>query len=158
MLASVIRDDSMESSVVLRDRAGVVVAAACAVHCAALPLAAGLLSAMGLGLLLDEQVEVALLVLAGLIGVGGLWPAFRRRHRRLLPLLLFGSGLLALIAVRRFEDAAAVLEIPMILVGAGAVASAHLLNLALCRRASSAATRPGRPPRPSSLEGSWRCH
>jgi hypothetical protein len=132
-LAGVIRDDSLESSDVLRDRAGVVVAVACALHCAALPLAAGLLSAMGLGLLLDERIEVALLMLAGLIGGWSLWPAFRRRHRRILPLLLFGSGLLALIAVRRFEDAAAVLEIPMILVGAGAVASAHLLNLSLCR-------------------------
>jgi MerC mercury resistance protein len=121
-------------SLAMRDRAGVVAAVACAIHCTALPLAAGILSAVGLGLLLDERIELALMMLAGLIGAWSLWPAFRRRHGRVLPLLLFGAGLLVLIAARRLQDASAVVEIPMILIGAGSVTSAHLLNLSLCRR------------------------
>jgi hypothetical protein len=134
MLPGVIRNDSLQSSVVFRDGVGVAVATACAVHCAVLPLAAGLVSAIGLGVLLDERIEVALLMLAGLLGGWSLWPAFRHRHRRVIPLLLFGSGLLVLIAVRRFEDAPGALQIPVILAGAAAVASAHALNLWLCRR------------------------
>lgn len=126
-------DRTSIDAIAVRDQAGIVTALACAVHCAALPLAAGILSAVGLGLLLDERIELALLMLAGLMGGWSLWPAFRGRHGRLSPLLLCGAGLFVLIAARHFEDAPAV-EIPMVLVGAGAIASAHLLNLWLCRR------------------------
>lgn len=99
-----------------------------------LPLTAGLLSAVGLGLLLDERIELALLMLAGTIGVWSLWPAFRRQHGRVLPLLLFVAGLLAMASVRLSEAGDGPLELPAVVAGATAVAVAHLTNLRLCRQ------------------------
>jgi hypothetical protein len=121
----------------LRDRMGVAAAVLCGIHCALLPLAAGLLSAIGLGLLLDERIELALLMLAGLIGVWSLWPAFRRQHGRILPLLLFVAGLLVMVSVRLIEAGDTSLEQPAVVAGAAAVAVAHLTNLRLCRQCTA---------------------
>jgi hypothetical protein len=116
---------------------GVGAAVLCGVHCALLPLAAGLLSAIGLGLLLDERIELALLMLAGLVGVWSLWPAFRRQHGRILPLLLFAAGLLVMGWVRLTEAGETPLERPAMVAGAAAVAVAHLTNLRLCRQCTA---------------------
>ncbi|MPZ21080.1 MAG: MerC family mercury resistance protein [Luteitalea sp.] len=122
------------SSVSVRDRAGIATALLCAVHCGLLPLGAGLLSAIGLDMLLTDGVELALLMLAGVIGVWSLWPAFQHRHRRLLPLLIFLAGLLVMSVARVLEHVSASLELSLVVVGAAAIATAHVKNLCLCQR------------------------
>ncbi len=125
----------------LRDQIGVTAAVLCAAHCAVLSLAAGLLSAIGLGLLLDQRIEFALFMLAGLIGCWSLWPSFRRQHGRILPLLIFAGGLLVMGSVRLSEAGESSVELPAMIAGAAAVAVAHLTNLRLCRQCTACVVR-----------------
>jgi hypothetical protein len=114
------------------DRAGVVVSAACAVHCTLLPLVAGLLPIFGLQHFADERIELALIAITTLIGVVGHTRAYRLHHQHVGPGLLFVVGL-AMIVITRMNHIETVIE-PMALGCGGAfAAAAHWMNLRLCR-------------------------
>lgn len=118
------------------DLLGVAAAAACAVHCVALPVLLVLVPA--LGAVRDGAVEWSLFALSVAIGALSLTTAWRRTHRDARPMALLALGLLLLGAGRPLVPEPEWLEAMVTVTGAGTVAAAHLLNRALVRRARGA--------------------
>lgn len=112
------------------DLAGLVLSAACLVHCLALPVA--LAAAPSLAVWLGETestVHWLLFVLAALISGGALYAGFRR-HGVVLVVTVGCVGLLVMgvAAAHLFGTS---LEAALTLVGAGILALAHVVNLRL---------------------------
>jgi hypothetical protein len=125
-----------ESSALTRagrwDRAGMIVSAACAVHCTLLPFAAGLLPVLGLRHFADERVEWLIVSITAAIGVVGHTRAYVRHHGHAGPGLLFLVGL-GMVVVIRLNHTEGFLE-PIVLGFGGLLASAaHWANMRLCR-------------------------
>lgn len=74
------------------DKAGAIASFICAIHCAAVGLAVGVLPLIGLSFLHEPWLEITFYVMAVFFGV---WAAVRgwRLHRSWWPALLFGCGL-----------------------------------------------------------------
>jgi hypothetical protein len=119
------------------DRCGATVSLACAVHCAVMPLAVGLLPLLGLCFLADEQTEWAFVIVALGLGVASLLPSYLRRHQQARPLLLFGGGTCLLLGARLFLAEESPLELPAAVLGALLLAGAHLINRRLCQACSA---------------------
>ena len=115
------------------DLCGAFVAAACAVHCAALPFLLGSLGALGLEWLASERIGWAVLAMSLALVLSSLVPSFRR-HRKLGPLALVLSALpaFALAEAGALPRDAAALSSAL---GGGLVAMAHLRNRVLQRDA-----------------------
>jgi hypothetical protein len=113
------------------DRAGVVVATLCFVHCVAGPalIAFGSFSSL---IAFSERTEILFMLASATIGVAVLFPGYRRRHRRCSCLAMFGSGMAALLARRYAHSGLA--ELATALVGASLIAGAHILNRRYSRR------------------------
>jgi hypothetical protein len=114
------------------DLLGAAVSCACACHCAALPFVLALVPAAGLGALLDERVESGLLAATALIGTASLGPTAWRSAPgpgRWRAAALFAVGLVLLLASRILEERGSGAGADVgVLVGAGMVATAHLVN------------------------------
>jgi hypothetical protein len=63
------------------DRVGAGAALLCALHCAALPLMAGVLPLLGLGLLATDGFELAFVLSATVMASGAVWLTWRRHGR-----------------------------------------------------------------------------
>jgi len=113
------------------DRVGMAASLICAVHCAITPLIFTLLPLFGLTFLKDEKFDWTFIALSVVIGVTSLIPSYLRKHRMLLPIILFGFGVILLIAARHLESLGA--ELPVVLVGALLVVTARRVNRRLCR-------------------------
>ena len=113
------------------DRAGMIVAALCFVHCVAGP---ALLAFAGFSSLvaLSERAEILFLLASAAIGTAVLFPAYKRRHGRRSCLAMFGAGMVALLAHRQMS--ATRMEFATVLTGASLIAGAHILNLRYSRR------------------------
>jgi MerC mercury resistance protein len=113
------------------DRAGVIVASLCFVHCVAGPalIAFGSFSSL---IALSERTEILFMLASAAIGTIVLFPGYRRRHRRRSCLAMFGSGMAALLAHRYAHTGLA--ELATALVGASLIAGAHILNRRYSRR------------------------
>lgn len=120
------------------DHAGIAASVLCTIHCIALPLllgglAAGGLTATGLGWLRNESVEWVFLISSLSIGVFGLLPGYRRVHRHKRCLWLFSIGVLSILA-GRLANARSLPDTPFVVGGAALVISAHAVNRRLCAR------------------------
>jgi hypothetical protein len=131
------------------DRAGVIVSAACAVHCTVLPFAAGLLPILGLRHFADERLEWLIVGSTAAIGIVGHTRAYIRHHRHAGPAALFLLGL-GIIVITRLSGANTPFEPIVLGLGGLFAAAAHWVNLRLCRccgecnaedRASSTASK-----------------
>ncbi len=122
------------------DRIGAAASLACAVHCAAMPLLAGLLPLIGLRFLASEAAEWSLVGLSLGVGSLSLLPSYVRKHRQWRPLLIFIFGAALIIVVRLLAEEGSRLEAPTMTLGALLIACAHLVNQRLCR--SCAACHP----------------
>jgi MerC mercury resistance protein len=113
------------------DRAGVIVATLCFVHCVAGPalIAFGSFSSL---IAFSERTEILFMLASTTIGAAVLFPGYRRRHRRRSCLAMFGSGMAALLAHRYAHTGLA--EVATALVGASLIAGAHILNHSYSRR------------------------
>ena len=113
------------------DRAGVIVATLCFVHCIAGPalIAFGSFSSL---IALSERTEILFMLASAMIGAAVLFPGYRRRHRRRSCLAMFGSGMAALLAHRYAHSGLA--EVATALVGASLIVGAHILNHRYSRR------------------------
>jgi len=113
------------------DRAGVIIATLCFLHCIGGP---ALLVFAGLSSFLkfSERAEYLFLFASAAMGVAVLIPAYKRRHRRKSCLAMFGAGLLALFAHRHVSSGLP--ELAAALIGASLIASAHLFNIHYSRR------------------------
>ena len=115
------------------DWAGTATSGVCALHCALLPVVASALPMVGLGLLVEERTEIALVGASAALGAISLSLGFRRhRSGRALIVLAIGLGMLAL---GRFAEARDAEAAGMVAVVSGglAIAGSHLLNRRLCR-------------------------
>lgn len=113
------------------ERLGLMATTVCAVHCALTPLLVSILPVIGLGALLNPQVEWALVTLALALGAATIVPAYRHHHHRATPLLLFGVGALCLIAAHTVVGHGSVAEVPTAFLGAVALTSAQIVNARL---------------------------
>jgi hypothetical protein len=112
---------------------GVAASVACAIHCAVVPLFVSSLPLLGVNMVDNIFIEVALLGVALIIGYTTLRHGFKRHHHKILPLTLFSSGILffGLNLFISFPFSVFLFVIP----GVALILSAHFLNFRLCRMA-----------------------
>ncbi len=113
------------------DRAGVVLSASCALHCALMPVAVGVLTTFGFGAVASEETELLLLLSAAAVGVISLIGGCRH-HRHARPLLVMAGGFALVLMARLGFEEGTTIEIATTVAGAALVASAHLVNARLC--------------------------
>ena len=112
------------------DALGVAASLACAFHCAALPLIVVSLPVFGVNIVNNAPFEYGMIFLAFCIGSFSLVHGYRKHHSRLMPLLLFATGMILLIAKQRWHD----YELGLLPFAVIFIVWAHLLNFRLSRR------------------------
>lgn len=115
------------------DRAGMALSVCCGLHCIATPLLIGAAVGLPVGWLLNESTEALLLTAAIGTAVLSLGPSYWRRHRRKRCLGLFATGAI-LLALAKLGPVSEPLEPLAVASGAALIATAHLVNLRLCRQ------------------------
>ena len=111
----------------------------CGLHCIVAPLVLGLAVGWPLGWLLSEPAESLLMAVAIGIPAMSLGPSYWRRHRRKRCLGLFGAGAI-LLALAKFGPVNESLEPAAVASGAVLIATAHLVNIRLCRQCAPSET------------------
>ncbi|MEO5682019.1 MAG: MerC domain-containing protein [Chitinophagaceae bacterium] len=111
------------------DALGITTSVACAIHCAVLPLLLTSLPVFGFDIIQNAVFEYAMILLAFIVGVYALSHGFRKHHHRLLPLALFSTGVLFLLAKQIWHSLHIWLLIPAVI----AIIAAHYLNYRFCR-------------------------
>ena len=111
------------------DLLGVGTSLACAIHCALLPLFLNSLPLFGLNIIHNVFFEVAMIVLALCIGSYSLYHGYKKHHHSFLPLAIFLSGFIFLVAKQFFVQYETWLLIPAVVL----IVTAHLLNFRFCR-------------------------
>ena len=109
---------------------GVSAAAACAIHCALLPLFISTLPLFGVNLLNNIYFETGMILIALVIGGLTLFHGYRKHHHKLLPLYLFITGM-GLLIVKHFFASTIWLIVPSSLF----ILTAYYLNWRYCRLA-----------------------
>jgi hypothetical protein len=112
------------------DSLGTTVSIACAIQCTLFPLLIGMLPLMGLGFLAGDGVEKVFIVTSIVLAAGSFIWGFRY-HRRFYIFLFLVSGLFLIFTGRVWV--ADGFEMPVVVSGALALTSGHLLNRRLCR-------------------------
>jgi len=110
---------------------GISAALACAIHCALLPLFISTLPLFGINLLSNIYFEAGMILIAVIIGGTTLFHGYKKHHHRLLPLILFLSGMSLLILNHFTEDYKILLLIP----SSALIVAAYYLNWKFCRQA-----------------------
>lgn len=113
------------------DRVGFLLSVGCALHCAAMPLIAGLLSVSVVGTSVAETTEGGLLVVAAATALASMLGGCRH-HGQLRPILLMLGGFALVLAGRTLAPEGSMLEVLTTVTGGAAVASAHLANWRSC--------------------------
>lgn len=115
------------------DQLGMVLSATCAVHCLLAPLLIGVLSVIGLGFFYDATTETILIAITvSLAGLNLGW-SFYKKHRQFTPLSLFLLGAIV-IYLSRSPISHIMLPEPIMMFIAGlSIASAHFINIQLCK-------------------------
>ncbi|MDE0109019.1 MAG: MerC domain-containing protein [Bryobacterales bacterium] len=124
------RQDAVGAAI---DRAGMALSVCCGLHCIATPLLLGAAVGLPFGWLLGESTEALLLTAAIGTAALSLGPSYWRRHRRKRCLGLFAIGVI-LLALAKLGPVSEALEPITVASGAALIATAHLVNLRLCRQ------------------------
>jgi hypothetical protein len=106
------------------DHLGMAASIACAIHCAALPLAITALPLLGLEFLANIWVEVSMICLSLIVGVVSLRLSYPK-HKNIMPILILILGFL-LIGTGHFVFEH--LEVVFVPLGGFTIAAAHLIN------------------------------
>lgn len=114
------------------DKLGITASLLCAVHCMTLPVLLPVIAASGLGILSEPGFELAMIVLAVLIGMYSIIKSFWSHHRKVYPFYFIGMGLL-LLAMAKGGAVGEELEEIMVPLGVLCIALAHGLNWRLCK-------------------------
>ena len=124
------------------DALGITTSLLCAIHCALLPLLVASLPVLGINIIHNQLFEFGMIGLAFLIGTWALWHGFRYHHGRIIPWLLFVTGISLLIAKQVWHSyELAILPFAVVL-----VVAAHVVNwrwTRACRVDPSRVTDPG---------------
>jgi MerC mercury resistance protein len=114
------------------DALGVATSAACAIHCALLPLFMTSLPLFGVNIIHNTMFEVFMIVLAFSIGSYSLYHGYRRHHHNTLPVIIFTVGFIFLVLKQFFALYENWLLIPAVLF----ILSGHFLNYYFCGQAN----------------------
>ena len=114
------------------DCAGMALSVSCGLHCIVTPLLLGVAVGWPFGWLLDESTEALLLTAAIGTAALSLGSGYWRRHRRKRCLGLFATGAI-LLGLAKLGPMSEPLEPLTVASGAALIATAHLVNLRLCR-------------------------
>ena len=115
------------------DNFGAAAAWTCAAHCLAVPFLIAAVPVAGLGFLLDETTESALIGISVIIAGLSLVPAYFRQHGKLRSLLLAASGIGLIILTHLYFEEDFAFELLFLIIGASLLTAAHLINRRLCR-------------------------
>ncbi|MBK7584382.1 MAG: MerC domain-containing protein [Myxococcales bacterium] len=109
------------------DTLGVIVSAACVVHCMAMPLVLSLLPALGLSFLANDGVHEVLAVLVVLLAVLAFVPGYRVHHLKYVP-VIGGFGVIVLAGAAFAPGLGLVVESVLTAIGGGVLVFAHVMN------------------------------
>jgi MerC mercury resistance protein len=115
------------------DRTGAVVSLACAIHCALMPIALGLLAVLGTQWMASSVLEWSIVGLSAALGLFSLVPSYRNKHREPRCLIFFLSGLGLILIARLLLFSNIKFEIPTVVCGGVLIAVAHIVNRRLCQ-------------------------
>lgn len=115
------------------DRIGMSASAACALHCALMPLAVALIPFSGIKLIAGEYAEWTVIGFSIAIGITSLLLGYARQHRRASALIVFATGLMFILIARTVLAESELVEAPMVVIGSLTVAASHVVNRRLCR-------------------------
>ena len=111
------------------DAMGVATSLACAIHCAVLPLVLTSLPVFGVNIIENIRFEYFMIVLAAAIGSYSLYHGYKKHHHSLMPLLVFGAGMILLVLKQLYHD----YELWLLPVAVLLIISAHIINYKACR-------------------------
>lgn len=111
------------------DAVGIGASAACAIHCALLPLFLNSLPLFGINIIHNTLFEAGMIVLALCIGSYSLYHGYKKHHHSILPLMVFFTGFVFLVLKQFFVQYETWLLIPAVAL----IITAHLLNFRFCR-------------------------
>jgi hypothetical protein len=112
------------------DAVGITASAACAIHCAILPLLISSLSFFGINIIDNNAVEYFMIFLAFLIGSLSLLHGYRKHHQNYKPVALFSIGMVLLFAKEIWHEYQIwFLPLAVLLIVVG-----HVLNFRFCRQ------------------------
>jgi hypothetical protein len=115
------------------DALGAAASLACAVHCAALPALVALAPAIGMSWLASERAGWAAIGVVAFIAAASLLRG-QRRHGQTGPLVVAGAGVITLVLSESITGGSRPAGTVTAVAGGVLVATAHLINLRLCRR------------------------
>lgn len=118
------------------DALGITTSVACAIHCAVLPLVATSLPVFGINIIHNSLFEYSMIALAFFIGVYSLLHGYRKHHHNSVPLILFSTGILLLLAKQIWHGWEVWFLVPAVV----GVVAAHYLNYRLYRLVHSNCT------------------
>jgi hypothetical protein len=104
----------------------------CAIHCALIPIVAGLLPLLGLSFLGNHALEDTVIVSAFIIASLSLLPSYFRVHQKLHAIVLFVIGFALIILGHAITQEW--LAAPLAVSGGLGVAIAHLVNHRECKK------------------------
>ncbi|MDN3653713.1 MerC domain-containing protein [Thalassotalea ponticola] len=111
------------------DRLGITATSLCALHCILLPVLLPLLSLFGLEAWASHDVEHAFLFATLALGSFALFSGFKNYHKKIYPFYLLFLGGFIYWHKHSVDESVQPL---MILLGAGLLVAAHVVNLKLC--------------------------
>jgi len=125
------------------DRVGIVVSAACFVHCILTPVVLSLSAVSAHYLPSEERVHRILAVCVAAIGGFAILTGYRK-HRRSRVLLLMSSGLLLIFGGAYWGDRlpSHAIEVIVTMMGSCLMISAHLINHTFCKNCDCGNDRP----------------
>ena len=114
------------------DKMGISASFFCAVHCAVIPIAAGILPLVGLTFLGNHAIEDTVIVSAFIIASLSLVPSYFRVHQKMLALVLFALGFALILLGHAITQEW--IAVPMAVSGGLGVAIAHWVNHRECKK------------------------
>jgi len=111
------------------DVLGIGTSLACAIHCALLPLFLTSLPIFGYEIIENDFFEYVMIFLAMIIGIISLWHGYRKHHHSVVPLLVFGTGILFLFAKQAWHS----YQLWLLPVAVVLIVVAHVMNYRSCR-------------------------
>ena len=116
------------------DGLGIFTSVACAIHCAILPLLVASLPLFGVNIIHNNIFEWSMISIAFAVGAYALYHGYLKHHRSYLPMAVFSTGIIFLIAKQIFHSWEIILLIPAVIF----IISAHFINYRLCQKSKCA--------------------
>ena len=112
------------------DGLGIATSLACAIHCAVLPLIVSSLPLFGINIVHNVFFEWLMIAIAFFVGSYSLFHGFVKHHQTYLPLFLFATGFIFLVAKQFFHSYEYWLLLPAVIL----IVTGHYQNYRLCHK------------------------